>query len=207
MSEMNFKQLILGGLQTNCYIVYNEANEAVIIDPATSFARIKESITSLLLKPQAVLLTHGHFDHMMAADELRKEYNIDIYAHELEQEVLTLPAYNLSAPFMGEAYSLKADKFFKDGDELKLLGTEFKVIYTPGHTIGSSCFYLKDYKMLFSGDTLFYQSYGRYDFPTGSGRQLSESIKTKLMKLDDDVSVFPGHNNSTTIGDERYLWE
>ena len=104
---------------------------------------------------------------------------------------------------MGAYVSMKADVLFADGDVLELAGMKLKVISTPGHTIGSVCFYIEEEKMLISGDTLFEASVGRTDFPTGSSRQLIDSIKTRLFVLPEDVNVFPGHGEVTSIAYEK----
>lgn len=150
----------------------------------------------------AILLTHGHFDHIMAVEGLRKEYQIPMYASKDEVEVLANPQLNVST-MMGAYVSMKADELFADGDVLELAGMKLKVISTPGHTIGSVCFYIEEEKMLISGDTLFEASVGRTDFPTGSSRQLIHSIKTRLFILPEDVNVFPGHGEVTSIAYEK----
>lgn len=134
--------------------------------------------------------------------ELKKEYDIPIYASKDEVEVLVNPQINVST-MMGAYLSMKADELFSDGDVLELAGMKLKVISTPGHTIGSVCFYMEEEKVLISGDTLFEASVGRSDFPTGSSRQLIESIKTRLFVLPDDTDVFPGHGGTTTIAYEK----
>lgn len=195
--------MVLGPCQTNCYFLINEdTKEVLIIDPADRAERIIQWIKSENLKPAAILLTHGHFDHIMAIDGLKKEFGLKVYASRDEVDVLASPQINVST-MMGIRLSMQADELFNDGDELELAGIKLKVIATPGHTIGSVCFYNEEEKMLISGDTLFCASVGRTDFPTGSSRQLIESIKTRLFVLPDDTSVFPGHNDMTSIGYEK----
>lgn len=197
------RMMVLGPVQTNCFFLINEdTKEVIIVDPADSAQRISKWINSENLKPVAVLLTHGHFDHIMAMDALREEYKIPVYASRDEVDVLAKPQLNVST-MMGIRLSTQADELFKDGDVLELAGIKLKVISTPGHTVGSVCFYIEEENMLISGDTLFCASVGRTDFPTGSSRQLIESIKTRLFVLPDDTAVFPGHNDMTTIGYEK----
>lgn len=194
----------LGMVRTNCYVVYNnDSKEALIVDPADNGAYIKSKLEEKGLNIQAVLLTHGHFDHIMAAEYLRDAYQIPIMAHELEKEVLEYANKNLSDSMGGKSFVLKADKFLKDGDILELLGTKIKVVYTPGHTIGGVCYFFDKENFLLSGDTLFENSVGRTDFPTGSMSTLIHSIKEKLSILGDDVVVYPGHEGETSIGRER----
>lgn len=201
--NLAIRMMVLGPVQTNCYFLINEdTKEVLIVDPADRAQRIIEWINSEGLKPTAILLTHGHFDHIMGVAGVKKEYNIPIYASKDEVEVLANPQINVST-MMGAYLSMKADKLFSDGDVLELAGMKLKVISTPGHTIGSVCFYMEEEKALISGDTLFEASVGRSDFPTGSSRQLIESIKTRLFVLPDDTDVFPGHGGTTSIAYEK----
>lgn len=203
MSELAVKHMVVGAVATNCYLAENtRTKEALIIDPGDSAGKIAEIIKSDGVTPVAVLLTHGHFDHAMAAGELAKEYGIPIYAHEEEQKTLETPHINLSG-MIGHSLVFHADRYVRDGEELELAGFQIQVLHTPGHTLGGVCYYLKSEKTLFSGDTLFCQSVGRTDFPTGSASTLIRSIKEKLMPLPDDTTVYTGHEDMTTIGMER----
>ena len=201
--NLAIRMMVLGPVQTNCYFLINEdTKEVLIVDPADRAQKIIEWINSEGLKPTAILLTHGHLDHIMGVAGVKKEYNIPIYASKDEVEVLANPQINVST-MMGAYLSMKADKLFSDGDVLELAGMKLKVISTPGHTIGSVCFYMEEEKVLISGDTLFEASVGRSDFPTGSSRQLIESIKTRLFVLPDDTDFFPGHGGTTSIAYEK----
>ncbi|WP_181899306.1 MBL fold metallo-hydrolase [Lachnotalea glycerini] len=194
----------LGMVRTNCYLVYNvDTKEAIIVDPADNGAYIKSIIEEKDLNLQAILLTHGHFDHIMAVAYLKENYQIPVMAHEQEKEILEDPAKNLSDSMGGNFCIVKADRFLKDGEVLELLGTKIKTLYTPGHTIGGVCYLFEKEKLLLSGDTLFNGSVGRSDFPTGSTSTLVRSIKDKLFVLEDDVIVYPGHEDETSIGRER----
>lgn len=201
--NLAIRMMVLGPVQTNCFFLINEdTKEVLVIDPADHAQKIIEWMKSENLKPVAILLTHGHFDHIMGVEGIRKEYGIPVYASRDEVDVLAKPQLNVST-MMGAYLSMKADELFADGDVLELAGMKLKVISTPGHTIGSVCFYIEEGKVLISGDTLFEASVGRTDFPTGSSRQLIESIKTRLFILPDDTSVFPGHGGTTSIGYEK----
>ncbi|MFU0826345.1 MAG: Lactamase-B domain-containing protein [Lachnoclostridium sp.] len=193
----------LGMIYTNCYIVTNEdTKEGLIIDPSDQAADIKARIQELEITPVAILLTHGHFDHIMAAKDLKETYHIPVLAGEKEKAMLE--DYNLNGTLsVGRNYTLSADRLLKDGEELTLGGLKIKVIHTPGHTAGSVCYYFEKEKVLLSGDTLFLESVGRTDMPTGNTHDLLESLNRKLMLLPDDVIVYPGHGDKTAIGHEK----
>lgn len=200
---MKIEQYCVGQVQTNCYFAINEkTQEMLVIDPGDSAQLLADKIKQKGLKPKGVLLTHGHFDHAMAAKELAGIFGVKIYAHEAEKETLEQPGLNASG-MVGRRDSYQADVLVKDGEVLQLAGMDLKVLHTPGHTEGGCCFYSEENKVLFSGDTLFCQSVGRTDFPRGSMSQLIHSIKDKLLPLPDDVKVYPGHMGVTTIGMER----
>lgn len=200
---MDLQHMTLGPVQTNCYIIGNEeTKEAVVIDPADEGEYIAKRVRSLGYTLKAILLTHGHFDHIMGADALRSATGAEIYSLEEEAKLMLDPMLNCGG-MAGCSVSLKPDKFFTDGEKLELAGFTFEVLFTPGHTSGGVCFYLEPEKAVFSGDTLFQESIGRTDLPTGNGRRLVKSINERLMPLPDDVTVYPGHGSMTTIGYER----
>lgn len=200
---MRIQSYVLGVVKTNCYIITNEeTQEAIVIDPADQAQEIEKQLEEQRLIPVAILLTHGHFDHIMAATELAKHYNIPIYALEAEKELLSNSRLN-SSSLIRKHIALTPDVCLKDNDILTLAGINIKVLHTPGHTIGSGCYYFTDDAVLVSGDTLFLESVGRTDMATGDSGLLIESIEQKLMTLPDDVIVYPGHGDHTTIGHER----
>lgn len=209
MSKMKINHYVVGPVQTNCYVVINEENkECLIIDPGASAKQLAELIRRDELTPVAVLLTHGHFDHAGAADDLAKEFDIKIYAHEAERDTLGNPQKNVSW-MVGESESYRADVFLKDEEVITLAGFDIKVLHTPGHTEGGCCYYVADEDVVFTGDTLFAQSVGRTDFPGGSMSQIVRSVQDKLLSLNEagnletDIMVYPGHNDPTTIETER----
>ena len=194
---------IVGPVCTNCYLLVNhKTGELLVVDPGDQAQLIEKQIEKTGAKPVAVLLTHGHFDHAGAAEELADKYQISIYAHEAEKETLEDPGLNLCG-MIGEHKVYHADIFVKDEEVLNLAGFSIRVFFTPGHTIGGCCYYIADEKILFSGDTLFQESVGRTDFPRGSASDLIRAIREKLMPLPDDVTVYTGHDESTLIGYER----
>lgn len=201
---MEIKRLVVGMVETNCYIaVHPETKEAVIVDPGDEAARIESAVRQLGAEVKAILLTHGHFDHMTAAQALKETFQVPVYAHRAEAEILAEPTKNLSAQFQGGGFGTRADVLLEDGETFEAAGYTFRLIHTPGHTAGSCCYYVESEKILFSGDTLFDGSYGRIDFPTGNARQMVRSVAEVLFDLPDAVKVYPGHMGFTTIGDER----
>ena len=206
--KINVVRMVLGALRTNSYLIYDEEGRGILVDPADDADIIKIKLKDLSVKLETILLTHGHFDHIGAADEIRESTNALIYAFSDEKEVLENSQYNLSAPFAGKGFTLKADKFLCDNEKTNLSGFDITVIHTPGHTKGSCCYLVTkdDETILISGDTLFAGSHGRYDFPTGSYSQIIHSIKDRLLTLDENLSVYPGHNEVTTIGAEKIYY-
>lgn len=204
MGKLKIKSQVIGMIGTNCYLVFQEeTREAVVIDPAENAPFILNWCKELKVTPVAILLTHGHGDHIGGVEDLLRAFRIPVYAGKEEEALLRDPFLNLSADF-GRTVSIKDVTLLEDNQQFTLLGRPWKVIATPGHTRGSVCYYLEEEKTLFSGDTLFCQSYGRTDFPTGSSRELSQSIREKLLVLPEDVAVYPGHEGHTTIGFEKW---
>ena len=202
MSKMRVKQLVVGMVETNCYIIYNEETKAaVIVDPGDNPKEISKKCAEYGVKPEAVLLTHGHFDHIMAAEPLREEWGLKISAKEVE--VLQDGQKNLMTKWYRKPYSLTPDVTLVDGEEFELIGFNWKMLLTPGHTCGSCCYYIADEEVLFSGDTQFQMSYGRIDFPTGSGQDMLASVKKLLTTLPEKTMVYPGHMGPTTIEHEK----
>jgi hydroxyacylglutathione hydrolase len=203
MSSFKLKTLVLGMVQTNCYIVSNEeTGEAIVFDPADDAVKIEQYLKANDLVCKGILLTHGHFDHILAVKDLVSATHAPVYAHEAEAGLLKDANVNASSHIRREC-TLVPDVLLKDNQILRLAGFVIKVIHTPGHTAGGVCYYFSGHMVLFSGDTLFREDIGRSDLPTGNGRQLVESIQNKLMFLEDQVAVYPGHGASTTIGYER----
>lgn len=203
MSELKILHYVVGPVETNCYICVNTpTKEALIIDPGASPGKLAERIRREEVTPKAILLTHGHFDHVDGARALADEFGISIYAHEYERQVLEDQEKNVSW-MMGEKKTYTADVYLRDQQELELAGFKIRVLLTPGHTAGGCCYYLPYEDVLFSGDTLFAQSVGRTDFPTGSMSDIARSIKEKLMTLPENTTVYTGHGEPTTIETER----
>lgn len=203
MSKLVCGCRVVGPVQTNCYIFQNnETKECILVDTGDEAERLIQYLEVNELKPVAILLTHGHFDHISAVKQLREKYGATVYAAEKEREVLKNTELNLSGQ-MTDAISLDADYWLDDGEEIELLGEKVCCILTPGHTCGGMCFYFPEEAVLFSGDSLFAESVGRTDFPTGSMSELIRSIRSKLFVLPPEVKVYPGHGPATTIENEK----
>ena len=200
---MKIGRIVLGICQTNCYFLYEEGKkDAIVVDPADRGEGIYDKLKEAGFDVAGILLTHAHYDHMGSADHLRQLSGAKIYACEAEQAMCEDPRLNLSGMF-GRKVTITPDVYLKDGEEVTIADMTCRLIATPGHTAGSCCYYFEKDKMLISGDTLFLESTGRTDFPTGSTSAIIRSIKEKLFVLPEDVKVYPGHNDATTIGHEK----
>lgn len=200
MSDIKVGRMILGSVETNCYIVYNGEKEAVVIDPAKN--GLYDKLTENGFKVVGILLTHGHFDHIMGCHELMEKSKAKLYALSAEKEVCNNSNLNASEQIR-RPYTVDPDVTLSDGEEIELAGIGFRTIATPGHTIGSCCYYVESEGWLFSGDTLFRGSIGRTDLPTGSGERIMESVEMLANTIPDDVKIYPGHGDHTTMGEEK----
>ena len=203
MADIKIGKITLGMCQTNTYFLYKEGSEdAIVIDPADKGDMLYSKLTENGLVPKAILLTHGHFDHIWGVEKLKELSSSLVYASEDEAELLSDPSLNCSKD-CGRPCSIVPDVLLKDGENINLCNIDIEVIKTPGHTAGGCCYYIKDAGFLLAGDTLFSESVGRTDLPTGSMGTLIRSINEKLMVLPDSVKVYPGHGCTTNIGYER----
>lgn len=200
---MKIGRITIGSCATNCYFTYREGETKVLFfDPADQGDYLYQALKQKGLEVAAIFLTHGHFDHIWGAQKLRVLSGAKIYAYEGEEALLLDAEMNVSE-MAGRACTVKANEFLKDGQEMTVEGMTFKVIATPGHTSGSCCYYFEKDGILISGDTLFQESVGRTDFPTGSYSQIIRSVKEKLFVLPDEVKVYPGHGEITSIKYEK----
>ncbi|WP_071461255.1 MBL fold metallo-hydrolase [Bacillus massilinigeriensis] len=201
---MKWSQLPLGPLQTNCYIIFAPNKECLVIDPGEEAGKIFTFLEDKELTPIAILLTHAHFDHIGAVDELREKYGIPVYLHEKEAKWLFDPSLNGSQFFMmGSLVRIKpADYIIAEEKEMEIGQFKFMIKETPGHSPGSVSFYFPDSDFVVSGDTLFSKSIGRSDLPGGNHQMLLQSIHEKLLVLDEITAVLPGHGPTTTILEE-----
>ena len=200
---MHIKRFTGGICHANSYIVFKENSDcAVMYDSCGCNDKILKYLNNNNLKLKAVFLSHGHFDHIDGLKEIKEITGADIYIYAAEEKFLDDISLNLSEDMNFSANSIKkADYLFNDGDVIDVAGMKIEIIHTPGHTSGSVCFKCGD--CIFTGDTLFKSSIGRFDFPTGDGETEIKSIKEKLLVLDEYIKVYPGHGFSTTIGAER----
>ncbi len=197
-------KLVVGQLSANCYIVGSEVGgEGMVIDPGGDAGRIIDRVRELKLDIKLIVLTHGHSDHAAALREVKEATGARFAMYADDVKTLRRRTLNLSL-FLGIFYLHplpSPDRLLKDGDEIDIGGLHFKVVHTPGHTPGSIC--LLGEEVVFTGDTLFSLGIGRFDLPGGSSDQLIDSIKSRLLVLDNRTKVYPGHGPETTIGDER----
>ena len=197
---MKIKKIVSNNtLQENTYI-YSQDGFAFIIDPGADIEIIKEYIKEEDLEVLAILLTHGHGDHIFSVPECKKEFGAPVVAHKEEVDVLKDPEINLSTQLLEKSISVKPDILIEDGDVLEFEGIPVEFIHTPGHTAGGVCILIGD--NLFTGDTMFRESVGRTDLYGGSMREILRSLR-KLSELDPEIQVFSGHGPETTIGHEK----
>ncbi len=198
---MILKNLVVGPLATNCYIVGSESNkEGMIIDPGDEAEAVLKNVKDLELDIKSIVLTHGHIDHIGALKEVKEATGAEVVIHADDAQALQ---QNSVGAMFGVSYPtpLPPDRLLQDGDSVDISNLHFSVLHTPGHSPGGIC--LLGQGVVFSGDTLFNCGIGRTDLPGGSYSQLMDSIHTKLMVLPDDTAVYPGHGPETTIGTER----
>lgn len=196
--------IVVGPVQTNCYFLKNEqTQEILIVDPGAEQERIIYALDKLQGKPVGILLTHGHYDHVCAVNELKKHYEIPVYSAKAEETLLADANQNLSAAWSGVPYKVKADVLLEDGEKIQAAGFEITTILTPGHTIGSCCYWLKEEEICLSGDTVFYGNCGRCDLPTGSMSQMRKSLNKIFAMLPDETVIYPGHGEATDTEFEK----
>jgi len=191
--------VVVGVLSVNCYIVWHsETKDAYIVDPGSDADLIAQHVAELGVTPRALLLTHGHVDHIMAVPELAQKWDIPVWIHAEDIPLYSSPD-NALLPWIPAVENLPAPVA-----EIPMLpGFEFNLLHTPGHTKGGVCFYFPKEKLVITGDTLFKGTHGRTDFPGGSQKQIMLSIKNILFKLPDDTRIYPGHHGNSSIAEEK----
>lgn len=201
---MNFKQIPLGPLQTNCYLLYNEDKQCIVIDPGAQSEDLIHLMEQEGLKPLAVCLTHAHFDHIGAVEDVRSHWGIPVYIHENEKEWLINPTLNGSARHPMEPISGKpADHHLQKEGTLEIGPFKMEILETPGHSPGSVSYHIKEIETVFSGDALFNGGIGRTDLLGGDHATLIDSIHNKLLSLPGHTVVLPGHGFSTSVENEK----
>lgn len=202
MEDVKVECMVLGVIPTNCYFVHKtDSGDGIFFDPADQGEYIYSKLTQRGFCVRQILLTHAHFDHILGANDLRRLCKAPVYAYEAEKALCEDEENNLTRD-CGRPCTVIPDKYLKDGDVVEAAGLSCRVIATPGHTIGSCCYYFEAEKILIDGDTIFRDSYGRTDLPTGSQEDMENSLR-KLYELPEDVVVYTGHGDMTTIGHEK----
>ena len=201
---MKVQRFVSKVIAVNVLICYDETSkDAVIFDPSGNTKKIFDFISENELNLKAIILTHGHFDHIHAVDKIKDKYNVPIAACDAEVSLLMDANKNYSKVYCGVAMEIDPEIKFLDGDVIEFGTINFKVILTPGHSLGSCCFYNEESKVLITGDTLFLEDVGRTDLDYSAPAKMIPSIKEKLFVLPDDTVVYPGHGDFTTIGHEK----
>lgn len=204
---MIIKKLIVGVIHTNCYLIIDEnTRDAAVIDPGFNSERIMNEIDNSNCNLKYIILTHAHFDHSFEAQIIKDKYNAKIICNVHSKEVVANDDYNQSMSYMHKKLELTLDDndiYLNDKDEYKIGDMTFKLLYIGGHTLDSSAYYFRDEKMVFTGDTLFFETVGRSDLPGGDSEMLYENINDKLMLLPVDTRVLTGHGEETTIEHEK----
>ncbi len=202
---LKIERLELGPVQTNCYIVSNQAQQCLIFDPGEEAQKIEALLKRKQLQPLAILLTHAHFDHIGAVEELRAAHSIPVYLHQKERDFLASPKLNGSAKYAAVPdYRVSpADHWIADESELAVGPFQLTLFHTPGHSPGSVSFYFAEDRFAIVGDTLFAGSIGRTDLAEGSEPLLLQSIRQSLLTLPEETFLFPGHGPETTPKQEK----
>jgi hydroxyacylglutathione hydrolase len=210
MASPTITPFVLGDYQTNCFVVTasraasGEVGACWIVDCGLEPDEMFEWIDRNNLKPAAILLTHSHLDHIAGVDQALSRFGkLPLYIHEAEADFCSDPMLNLSALIGMPVTCTEPNHYLKNGDTLRLGDSSWRVLHTPGHSPGGACFIHDESKQAIVGDTLFAGSIGRFDFPTSDPDALRNTIQNVLMKLPDDMTIYPGHGPKTTIGRER----
>ncbi|MCD6518226.1 MAG: MBL fold metallo-hydrolase [Candidatus Aminicenantes bacterium] len=199
---MKIEWIVVGPLETNCFLVYSENNsECVIVDPGAEPDKIIKGVREYKLKPVMIVNTHGHVDHVGANKAVKEEFDIPLYIHESDLKLLKSAMQSAFGLMIGAQKSPPPDGFLKEGDTIELGGSHLEVLHTPGHSPGSIS--LLGDGFILSGDILFRGGVGRTDLPGGSWEKLKESIKNKIFSLPANTLVLPGHGPSTNVGFEK----
>lgn len=201
-SRVEFFTLPVGPLQANCYVLWKERDQALVIDPGDEADRIIAELAARGIRPGLIVTTHGHFDHIGAVKALQERLGVPYRVHRDELDIMAM------VPAGSRLWGIEMpehpvpDGFLEADEPIRVGGLDVVGLHTPGHTPGSTCFHVPAATAVFTGDTLFAGSIGRTDFPGGDMEQELRSIRTKLLSLDSRTRVYPGHGPPSTIGDE-----
>jgi len=199
---MDYEMIVVGALETNCFLVYcEETQECAIVDPGAEGDKIFALISEKGFKPVVILNTHGHIDHIGANRDMKERFNIPLRIHSLDSPMLGETQQSELSFFLQASTSPPADSFVEEGDKIEIGKYSLDVIHTPGHSPGSVSFVGDGF--LLSGDTLFCQGVGRTDLPGGNWEEMVSSVKNKIFTLPEEMVVLPGHGPSTSIGREK----
>ena len=202
LGQMRYERIVVGALETNCYLVYcEETRECGVVDPGADPGKIIHAIENKELIPSVLINTHGHVDHVGANKDIKEKYGIPLCIHASDSQMLDNLLATAMGLFLGAKKSPKPDRFLEEGDKIQVGKQDLKVIHTPGHSPGSVS--LVGDGFLLTGDLLFCGGVGRTDLPGGSWSVLEESIRSKIYSFPDETEVLPGHGPTTTIGQEK----
>ncbi len=204
---ISVESFVFSPFSENTYILFDESKEAVIIDPGclqqSEKLTLKKYVSDNNLTVKALLQTHTHLDHVFGSAYVKREFKVEMYMHKSDIPVLADVEIRCKTWGIPGYEPVTADKFLEEGDVFKFGNSELKVLFVPGHSPGHIAFVSDIDKFIIGGDCLFYRSIGRTDFPLCSHDELINSIKTKFFTLPDDYIVYSGHNQPTSIGDEK----
>jgi glyoxylase-like metal-dependent hydrolase (beta-lactamase superfamily II) len=197
---MKFERFVVGMLESNSYIIYGEHTmDALIIDPGDEAQTLLKYVQKNSLRVQGIVLTHYHYDHIGAVEDIKKKHSCPVYIHKKDAQGLKTPEINHSASGYRRPVAITADKLVSDGDQIQAGEVVLEVIHTPGHTHGSMCLRVKNENIIFTGDTIFDDDLGRTDLADGSEDEMKRSIVNKVAKWSDDMVIYPGHANHATM--------